>query len=286
MTYLAGAIGQNSYSRDIPAALPGMRDGTGEVQSLVFLNNAGMTAPTYTITPPATVDTSAAYTISVNGLIKTVTTDASPTTAELGSLLFSALVRDPLIGRLANITLNTSTGVITLVSTTLNEAIALSQTNAGTTTNDLTIANTVAVGTGSNIPVGRAVGTLASYLPDRNGDLPASLINHATNFTFRGFTELRVLERVDNSNSAIAAYKPGQTMSVLTDCGVSRGIWVECVESDIAMTDSCYIAVGAGNEGKVSKTSSSNMNVSTKIKFTSAAVTANGLNVVRVHYRA
>lgn len=285
-SFLPGAVGQNYYNRTIPVAIPGMRDGTGDVQSLVFLNNAGMTAPTYTITPPGTVDNSTDYVISVNGLIKTVTTDANATTAELGRLIFSALTQDPLIGRLATITLNTSTGVVTLVSTTLNEPIALAQTNTASTTNDLTIANTVAVGTGNYIPIGRAVGTLSSYLPDINGDLPASLINNASTFTFRGFTELRVLERVDNSNAAIAAYKPGQTMSVLTDCGVTRGIWVECVESDIAVTDSCYIAVGAGNEGKVTKTSTNNMDVSTKVRFTSAAVTANGLNIVRVYYRA
>lgn len=286
MTYLPGAIGQNYFNRDIPEAMPGMRQGTGEVQSLPFINNAGMTAPTYTITPPATVDNSTAYVVSINGLVKTVTTDASATTLELGTLIYNALVSDALIGRLATFSLNTTTGVITIVSTTLNTAITITQVNAGTTTNDLTIANTVAVGTGTNIPIGRAVGTLSSYLPDRHGYLPAALINHASNFTFKGFTELKVLERTDNSTDAEAAYKPGQVMSVLTDCGVTQGIWVECVESDIATTDSCYIAVGAGNEGKVTKTSSSNMNVSSIVKFVSSAKTVNGKNIVRVHYRA
>ena len=285
MTYLSGAIGQRTYERDIPVAMPGMRHGTGEVQSLPFINNAGFTAPTYTITPPGTVDNSTVYSVSVNGIVKSVTTDASATTAELGLLIYNALVADPLIGNVANITLVAATGVITLVSTTANQGITIAQTNAGDTTNDLTIANTVAVGTGTTIPVGRAVGTLSSYVADRHGYYPAALINHASNFTFKGFTELVLLEKTTIGPDAEAGYAPGRMMSVLTDCGVTQGIWVECVESDIAVTDSCYIAVGAGNEGKVTKTSTNNMDVSSKVTFNSAAVTANGKNMVRVHYR-
>lgn len=284
MSQLYGAVGQTNFSRTIPEALPGMRAGVGEVQVMPFINNAGLTSPTYTITPPGTVDNSADYTVTVNGIAVTVTTDASATTAELGLLLYNALVANPLIGRLANISLNTSTGVVTLVSTITNTGITIVQTNAGTTTNDLTIANTVAVGTGTDIPVGRAVGTLSSYTADRDGYYPAALINHATNFTFRGFTELRVLERNAIGTNEGGVYKTNQVMNVLTDTNVTQGIWVEAVDSDIVVGDSCYIAISAGNEGKVTKTSSGNMNVSTIVKFNSAAKVANGKTVVRVVY--
>ena len=286
MTYLSGAAGQTNYQRTLPKGVPGMRHGVGALKSLPFYNNAGMTAPTYTITPPATVDTSGVYAVTVNGLAVSVTADASPTTAELGLLLYNALITNPQIGRLANISLVASTGVITLVSTLVNTALTIVQTNSGTTTNDLTIANTVAVGTGTNIPPGRAVGTLSSYVADRDGYYPAALISHASNFTFKGFTELRVQERTTIGNDAEAAYKPGQVMSVLTDCGTMQGMWVEASVTGIVPTDTCYVDITTGNEGKVTKTAGSNMNIGSTVKFMSNSETSNGKYIVLVYYRA
>lgn len=285
----SGQIGQQTYNYYMPLGLPGIYEGMGQYRAQTYINGASGTQPTYTITPPATVDANTAYKVTVDGVQVTATSGGATTTAQLGTLLYNALRQEGLVYRKADITVNTSTGVITLVSRTINQTLAIA-VNSAETTNDLTVANTVAAGTAVTIPHGRFVGRLASYGKDPISGLSnAALVNHATNFTSGGGQILGVVmknfvEKTSRGPLAVAEIPFGGMMDVMNSVGTLKGIWVESVESDIVMTDTLYVAVGAGNEGKVSKTSSGNIDLSAKGRFVSDAVTALGKNIVLVQF--
>ena len=285
MTFLSQAAGQTSYNRDIPRGEPGLFKSSGNAVIMPFVNSVGLVAPVYTITPPATVDTSADYTLSIENVPVTVTSDANPTALELGTLLFNAIRRKPEIFRLAQYSLNTSTGVITVTGSFFNEPLVILQDNAGTTTNDLTIANTVAAAGGNNLEIGIAVGTQSSYTPDRFGRYPANAIDHATNYTFRGFSAREIVEPDRIGPLAKPVFKPGQVFGVVTDVGTHEGLLVQCVENNLTPASAAYIAVSGTNAGKVTSSSSGTMNVSSQVKIISNAFTANEMNLVYVYYR-
>ncbi|WP_353258027.1 hypothetical protein [Prochlorothrix hollandica] len=278
------AIGQQEYFRDVPRGEPGLFKSSGSAVIMPFVNSAGLTAPVYTITPPATVDTSKVYTLSVNGIAISVTSDGTPTTAELGLLLYNALRIQPEIFRLAQYSLNTSTGVITVTGSYFNEALTILQDNASSTTNDLTIANTVAAADGTNLGIGLAVGTLSSYVSDQYGRFPAKAISHATNFTFRGFSAREIVEPDRVGPLAEPMFKPGQVFGVVTDVGTREALLVQCVEATITPANSAYIAISGTNAGKVTSSSSGTMNVSSRVSIVSDSFTANGKNLVYVYY--
>lgn len=285
MTYLTQAIGQTAYNRDIPRGEPGLIRGPGTAIIMPYINSVGLVAPVYTVTPPATVDASAPYVLSVNGVSVSVTTDASPTTLELGTALYNAIRKNAEIFRLAQYALNTSTGVITISASFFNEPLDVIHVNAAARTNDLTIANTVSAAGGSNLGIGIAVGTQSSYVPDRFGRYPANAIDHATNYTFQGFVAREIVEADRVGPLAEPVFKPGQVFGVIIDLGTCEGVLVQCVESDITPADSAYIAISGDNKGKLTKTSSGNANVSSKVKIISNSFAANGKNLVYVTYR-
>lgn len=286
MTFSSNApvTGQVNFNRYMPPAVPGMLSGTGQAKIYPHTNTYG-TLDTITITPPATVDNSATYKVTLNStsvVSVEFTTDANATTAELANGLFAAMRTNPIFYSLVDVALNTGTNVITLTARSVGTTISLTQDSAGTTTNDLTIAKTVSTSSNLIIPFGRFVGRQASYPRDaREGVSAATLINHATNYEVLGVTlSSHATEQVGIFNNAVGGYAFTKTMNVLQDVGTYKGVWVECVESNLIIGDSAYIAVGSGNEGKVTKTSSGNVDVTSKVKILSATEVSFGKNIV------
>lgn len=283
--FLTQAVGQTFYNRDIPAGEPGLFKSAGNAVIMPFVNTVGLVAPVYTVTPPATVDASAEYVLSINGYEVSVTSDASPTALELGTALYNKIRTQADVFRLAQFALNTSTGVITITASYFNEPLTIVHANAAARTNDLTIANTVAPSGGSNIGIGLAVGTQSSYVPDRHGRYPADVITHATNYTFRGFSAREIVEPDVIGPMAEPVFKPGQAFGVVADVGTREALLVQCVESSLTPASVARIAVSGADAGKVTSNTSGTMDTSAQIKIVSNAFTANGKNLVYVYYR-
>ncbi|HEY9643069.1 MAG TPA: hypothetical protein V6C57_21450 [Coleofasciculaceae cyanobacterium] len=282
----SGEIGQQVYNQELAIAIPGQIIGMGPYMANPFVNTAGATLATYTITPPATVDASTAYSLSFDGIVVSFTSGGSTTTAQLGQGLLNAIRANPLVNRKADFTLNAGTGVITAIARFYNTAIAITSPSNATTTNDLTIANTVAIGTTSVVPYGRFVGRTTEVPDPISGLSEAKLINSTSGFTVLGVTMKAFAEKIGRGPTAVVGYAPQTTMNVLQDTVGIKGIWVECVETSIVETDSVYIAVGAGNEGKASKTSSGNIDLTARARFiTGTQIDPTGKTIVGVSLR-
>jgi len=280
-------MGQQTFRRDLPVGMPGTIEGMGNYRSLPYQNTATSKQAVYTITPPGTVDASTGYQVTIDGTTVTATTGGSTTTAQLGALIYSAIRANGIIYRKLDAALNVSTGVVTLTARTYNTPLTIT-TNSAVTTNDLTVANTVAVGTDVRIPFGRFVGRLSSYTVDpATGLSPAALISHATNYEMLGVTLKQIYEKDSIGPKAQASYPPQATLEVLSGCSEIKGIWVEAVDADIDMrSHSVYIAVSAGNEGKVTRVSSGAMDISTKARYESNSIIAtnSGVPLVLVYF--
>lgn len=280
-TYANINAGQTNFESNMPPAMPGMINGMGTFVTLPFVN--GINAlDTWTLTPPGTVSSSTEYKATAFGVTVAFTTDASATTAELMAGLYAAARSDAQFWSNVDIALDTGTNVITLMGRGVGQKLAVSSTPTGT--NPIVVANSVVASSGGVIPFGRFVGRKAGYFADPLDNAgSAALINHASDFTILGVTMFsNVAEKTGQFADAKDGYPVGSSMDVMTDTGTIKGIWVECVESDIAPTDSAYIAIAAGNEGKLTKSSSGTVNVSTKVKILNNAQQAFGRNCVLV----
>lgn len=278
--------GQSNYNRYMPPALAGMLSGMGSKIVLPGLNNVAA-FETVTITPPGTVDNSVAYKVTVaavgggqKDLTVSFTTDGSATDLELGAGLYAAMIADPEFYSVVDVALNTGTGVITL--TARNTGVILTVTgNSADTTNDLTIAKTVSGSTNGVIPFGRFVGRQAAYYRDSLENVSAlTLVDHVSNYSEFGVTLCtQASEQVGLFNAAQEGYAFGRMMEVLKDTGTYKGVWIETVESNLVVGDSARIQITAGNQGKLTKSSSSTVNVSSNVTIISATQQAFGKNI-------
>lgn len=280
----SGQIGQQVYAQEMAIALPGMYIGMGPYYANPYVNLGALTQATYTITPPATVDTNTTYSLSIDGLTASFTTGGATTTVQLGQGLFNAIRANGELFRKADASFNSSSGVVTLAARFYNTLLTITSPSNSTTTNDLTIANTVGVGSATDIPYGRFVGRQSTDSVDPISGLSnAKLISSNSGFTLLGITMKSFHEKNVVGPTARSGYPVQSVMSVLEDVVGIKGIWVECVETDIVATDSVYVAVGTGNEGKASKTSSGNVDATARCKFVTAAqLDPNGKSIVGV----
>lgn len=272
--------GQRNFNRYMPNGLPGMMSGMGSAQIYPHMNTLG-TLDTFTVTPPATVDNSSVYSVSVNGVTVSFTTDANATTAELGTGLYNLMRQDPEFYSLVEVTINTSTSVITLVSRAVGTTLTVVADPAALT-NVITVAKTVSTSSNLIIPFGRFVGRLSSYARDQRQNVStATLVNAASGFELLGVTlSSHATEKVGRFGQAQDGYAFGTTMNVVKNTGTYKGVYVECVEPNLVIGDSARIAVGAGNEGKLTKETSGTINVSTSVIIVSATEVVFGRNIV------
>lgn len=282
-TYQDIKAGQTNFEPYMPPALPGMINGMGTFITLPFTNNISA-SDTWTFTPPATVSASTKYTMTASGNTVEFTTDSSATAAELMAGLYAAARSDAQFWSDVDITLDSGTNVITVLARGVGQKLAASSTP--TATNPIVVANTVPSSIGSVIPFGRFVGRKASYWADPLDNAgPASLINHASDFTVLGVTmSSNAVEKTGRFGDAVqSGYPVGSWMDVMIDTGTIKGIWVECVEPDIAPSDTACIAIAAGNEGKLTKSASGTINVGTKVRIMNNCQQAFGKNIVLVN---
>jgi hypothetical protein len=274
--------GQTNFSRYMPTGLPGMLSGFGSCTILPHINSVA-TFDTVTITPPATVDNSKEYKVTINGTTVSFITDANATTAELGSGLYAAIQQDPVVYGLVDVALNTGTSVITLTARTVDLPLLVT-TNSADTTNDIAIAKTVSTSSNAIIPFGRFVGRKSTYTRDPlEGVSQATLIDATSGYEVLGVTlSSQYTQKVGRFSAAKDGYAFDTVMNVLKNIGTYKGVWVETVDADLAIGDTPYIAVAAGNEGKITKTSSGNLAAGSNIKIISAAQQSFGRNIALV----
>lgn len=283
-TYQDIKAGQTNFASEMPPALPGMINGMGTFVALPYTNNIN-TIDTWTFTPPATVSNNTVYTLAASGNTVRFTTDADATPAELMGGLFAAARSDAQFWSDVDITLAPGTNVITLTGRGVGQKLAASSTP--TTPNPIVAVNTVVASIGNVIPFGRFIGRKAGYFADPLDNAgPASLINHASDFTILGVTiASQVVERTGRfGDAAKDGYPMGSWMDTMVDTGTIKGIWVECVEADLTPADSAYIAITAGNEGKLTRSATGTVNVSTKVKILNNTQQAFGKNTVLVKF--
>lgn len=145
---------------DARAALPigligALLLGSCHPKSDTVVNAAGQAAQVTTIAVPASVDNSTAYSVTLDGVTATYTSDASATQAELGAGLVAALAAEP--GARGQMTAAYSGGTLTLTGTYAGVAHTVS-VSGGTGSNILgTPSTTTSASMGTSVPFGVAV---------------------------------------------------------------------------------------------------------------------------------
>ena len=280
-------MSQTSYQRNFDSALPGQIMGTGSYADRSLLNTASQSPQKFTYTPVSGGTAAATYTTIVNISGKsTVDTSAitsftaSHTAAQLVAALAASLnLVDGVFDSAAAIA---SATAVTLSGRKKDTAFALSTTvaTAGTGAATVTTAQTAAA-VASEIPFGRFVAGLPTDAYDV-ARLPAS--TSVTAAGIHGVTlTTQYSEKTSIGPNATSAYKSGEVMDVVSKTLSNDGVMVECIETDITWTDTLYVSIAAGSEGKASKSSSgSAINLSSKGKFKGAARSSAGKTVVLV----
>lgn len=292
MVYALGGAygGQTNFSRDVPVGMPGTIEGFAPYAApLACINGVGGVAPAYTITPPAIIDASTEYSITIDGItVRFTTPSTGATTLSLGTALYAALRAEAQVFRKADFSLNATSGVITATSRLLNVPLAITAPSNAATTNDLTIAQTVNAGVETRIPFGRFVGRKSTYSYDSISKAAhASLIDAATGYEVLGITMKQVLEKDRIGPGAQASYPFMSVMNVIADVGTNVGFWTEVVDLNInPSSDLLYIATSGSNAGKATNQSSGNVDFSAKARFVSATqVGVNGIQLALVYIR-
>lgn len=252
--------GSINTKRYMPPAMPGMLNGEGTYQCYPYTNTVG-TLEQWSLTLPTTPDASATYWLNVNGYAVSAATDSTPTKAELATALLAAIRADAQLFSEIEVDLDSSSNNFTIWARQVGKTLTITSNPTGQLTNALTITKSQSTTTNPVIPFGRFVGRLSSYYKDPfDGYGAASLVNATSGFEILGATvAANYYEKVGRFQNAQEGYPYGTTMDVMRNTGTLKGVWLECVESTIAIGDPAYIAVGAGNEGKISNTSSGNI---------------------------
>lgn len=262
--------GQTDFSTYFKIALPGMVSGMGAYRILPHTNDIS-TADTWTVTPPATVDPETEYSISINGVIVKFKTEAATTSVDLMKQIFKEMQISPVFYSLINPSLDPTTNVITLQSRVVIDVINVQL--GKTATNNFSLEHTVTPTISKSVPFGRFVGKKNDYkFEQKEGVGQASLIDALTGYEVLGITHAtHHTQRTGIGQEGIGGYAFGDTMNVMEDTGTIKGIYVECVESDILIGDMAYVAISPGNEGKLTNTPSGALNISTKARIISGS---------------
>ena len=285
-TRVSGQTDHPSYFR---VALPGMLSGMGGIGSyrmLPYVNDIAA-VDSWTLTPPVapgapTPDTE--YTVTVNGVTAKFTSAASGTTsALLMAGLFNKMRSSPLFYSQADVELDKTTNVITLKARSVLTTL-LVQLNEGS---NIVLAHSATPSASSSVPFGVFVGRKATYkLDQKEGVSQASVIDSATGYEVLGITmQTHHTEKTGIGANATGGYTFGDTMNVMDDTGVIKGIYVRS-DADVRIGDTPYIAVGAGVAGTLTKVATGNLNIASKVRISSGAVQSIGnvfITLVQFH---
>jgi hypothetical protein len=275
---------QRRYSDTYPVAIAGQLEGYGSPAVRTMKNSSLFTPWSNTIATPATVDNTAAYTVTLTGseildgatLSASFTTDGSATQAELNAGLLAAIrassLHDYVISTL-------SSNTITLTARKYGVNYTLACTTNGATTNDLTIGTQTATASAGTIPFGRFVVGLNASDNFDEARLPAT----ASGVTVRGVTLAPRAAVVKDAigNNAKAEYYANEAMDVVVRNNDATGIWVDA-ESGITPNTTTYIDCNtSGRLGRITATSSSNLALPSGVQVIQGSTLApNGVDYI------
>jgi hypothetical protein len=278
-------MSQTSYSQYSAKAFPGQVDGLGDMGVRAMINSALDAKNTWTVTTPATVDNSGTYSISVVGgaipaaIVASFATDASATQAELTAGLLAAIQASDLSQYFA---ISSASNVITLEALVPNVAYTVTSPTNATTTNDLTLTQTVSAAGSTAIPFGRFVVRSTSGTVDAFNE--ARLPTTASNVAVAGvvIAPTHAIERGAVGNTAAAQYAANDVMDVIDRTPPGGGVWVPCDSGSILPTTTAYIDCNT-TLGGITATSTSNLALPAGVKIVEPATAdPNGGFVVKV----
>lgn len=256
------------YSKTMDTSTPGALSGDPSSRLTgTYINSAATAKEVHTVTTPATVDTSTLYSITIGDVTVSYTSDASPTRAELLAGLYNAIRTNPEARSLKEVAISGNN--LLLTSTRLEDTITVS-VNSADTTNDLGVSVTTAQNLGSSIPFGVFVARSSGNA------LGAAKLPGADTDKVLGVTTIQQNQEKDIiGDKADVVYAPLEAMDVLERCGSADGVWVRCVESDIDIDDTVYVVASGATAGYATKTSTSNISLSTVASFRSGTKAIN-----------
>lgn len=265
---MASSNPRSFYSKTMDVATPGALSGDPIAQiNKAYINASATAKEVHTVVTPATVDASTLYSITVDGVVVSFTTDASPTQAELRDGLYNAFRTNPEARSLQSIAISGNN--LLLTSARLEDTHTVT-VNSGATTNDLSVSVTTAQNLGTAIPYGvfvaRASGDAVGYakLPTANTDKVVGIT-----------TIHRSQERNGVGDQSVTQYEALEVMDVIERCNSLDGVWVRCVDADITIDDTVYVIPSGSTAGYVTKTAGSNISLSTTASYQSGTQTIN-----------
>ncbi len=263
---------QRNYDMYMPEAAPGLLSGMGNSRILPFINGVGLVYDQYSLTIPATPTSSTVYSVTVDGITTSFTTDASATNAELEDGLLNSMRTNPEFNSRVEATLDAVANTITLTARQYLQPLAVSAPQFTVTRITASLPKI------SPIPFGRYIARKSTYVQDVAA-LPTATTDKLVGITLSNHGT----EKTGMYDEAIAGYPAMSTMNAVDRTNDRKGIWVECVEANLTPDDTVYVAVTAGNEGKVTRVTSGTI-ATVNARIMAKTVVCNGKNLVLVSH--
>lgn len=235
---------RRNYNRKFDIAMPGQPDGVfgGHARSKPYRNSSGGVKEQWSVTVPAPA-TNTVYKLRVNGGTAIVRTDdPAPTQEEFTQEFVQAIRTNALI--LSYSAMSVSGNTITLTAKEPGDTLSVVGT-AVTATKTLNAVKPV------DVPFGRFVGRSVSETDSLN----ARLVNDTDDIILGVSMNPKDVESIGIAEQRRTAFYATDTMDICADTVGWNGIWVECVEDDIKITDIPYISLSPNFEGAITKTS-------------------------------
>lgn len=274
---------QRTYESYLAKAVPGLLHGLGDAKIDKFCNSGGLITDTWEVTIPTSVTPNTTYEVKVDGISASYKTSSSSTAAELESSLFMAMRTSPLFTSKAEAVLDSVNHKIIITGRLVNTAIAVTTSPTALTATH----TTTSLQSLSLIPFGRFVGRKPGYLYNQ-----ASLITQASDevvgITMSTHAVTQVEQHIPNTYaygaSMAVGYKPLDVMNVVSRTSELTGVYTECVEDDIQLTDQVYVSFASGNEGKATKSPTQSIPMSSFAKFERPSQVELGINLVLISF--
>lgn len=239
---------RRSYNRRFDIAIPGQPAGVfgGNARIKPYHNSSGGVKELWSVALP-TPEADTTYKLRVNGgtAILKVGTDV-PTQTEFNTEFLNKIRTNPLILSYCTATLAAN-------------AIALEAKEAGDTLlvlgTEVTATKTLSAVKPIDVPFGRFVARSAS----ETDGLSARLVNNTADVILGVAMSPKDVEAEGIGEKRRCAFFAHDMMDVCADTVGWDGLWVECVEDDIQITDTPYVSLAANFEGAISKSPTSNI---------------------------
>lgn len=263
---------QRNYDMYMPEAAPGLLSGMGNSRILPFVNAVGLVYDQYSLTIPASPASNTAYSVTVEGITATFTTDATATNTELEEGLLNSMRTNPEFNSRVESTLDAVANTITLTNRYYNTPLTVSAPQFTVTRITATLPKI------NTIPFGRYVARKPTYAQDVAA-LPTATTDRLVGIALSNYGT----EKTGMYDDAIAGYPAMTTMNVVDRTNDRKGVWIECVEANLTQDDSVFVAVTAGNEGKVTRANTGTI-ATVNARIMARTVVCNGKNLVLVSH--